>query len=210
MNIPIVVVQVFCQKLTVLESTLKTMFLNAGHLLYMVHSIEFQKWGVPHMHILLKFECDYIHLDDIDAIVSAEMPSDPSNVELIQNLMMHNHHSHSRPPSKYFQKVDDNGHQICHFGYPHPLQSVTSIYNEGWPHYQRQNNSDEMIVPHCLPLLQTFQCHLNFEVMNTSHLFQYLFKYIHKGKTHMLTFSINTNSLCRPQSCVLLCSFQQF
>ena len=83
MDIPVVVVQVFHQKLTALESTLKTMFPNAGHLLYMVHSVEFQKWGVPHAHILLKFECDCIHPDDIDAVISAKMPSDPSDAELV-------------------------------------------------------------------------------------------------------------------------------
>lgn len=38
-----------------------------------------------------------------------------------------------------------------------------------------------MIVPHCLPLLRQFKCHINFEVAATSHIFQYLFKYIHKG-----------------------------
>lgn len=38
-----------------------------------------------------------------------------------------------------------------------------------------------MIIPHSLPLLQQFKCHLNFEIMGTSHIFQYLFKYIHKG-----------------------------
>jgi len=38
-----------------------------------------------------------------------------------------------------------------------------------------------MIVPHCMDLIRTFECHINLEVDNTSHLFQYLFKYIHKG-----------------------------
>jgi hypothetical protein len=210
MDVPVVVVRVFHQKLTALESTLKTMFPNAGRLLYMVHSIEFQKRGVPHTHILLKFERDCIHPDDIDAVVSAEMPSDSSDAELVRNLMVHNHPSPSRPPSKYCQKLDDNGHRICRFGYPHALQSVTSIDCEGRPHYRRRNNGDEMIVPHCLPLLRKFQCHLNFEVANTSHLFQYLFKYIHKGKTHLLSCKINTNSLYRPRSCALPCPFQRF
>jgi hypothetical protein len=42
-----------------------------------------------------------------------------------------------------------------------------------------------MIVPYCLPLLHAFQCHrVNVEVAGSSHLFQYLFKYIHKG-SHM-------------------------
>ena len=38
-----------------------------------------------------------------------------------------------------------------------------------------------MIVPHCLPVLQAVDCHVNFEVAATSHMFQYLFKYVHKG-----------------------------
>jgi hypothetical protein len=38
-----------------------------------------------------------------------------------------------------------------------------------------------MVVPYCLELLRKFECHLNFEVANTSHIFQYLFKYLHKG-----------------------------
>jgi hypothetical protein len=42
-DVPIVVVCVFHQKLSALEVTLKSMFPNAGHLLYIVHSIEFQK-----------------------------------------------------------------------------------------------------------------------------------------------------------------------
>jgi len=68
----------------------------------------------------------------------------------------------------------------CHFGYPHALQSTTTIDNLGKPHYRQRTHGDEMVVPHCLLLIRSFDCHVNFEVANTSHLFQYLFKYIHK------------------------------
>jgi hypothetical protein len=36
-------------------------------------------------------------------------------------------------------------------------------------------------------LLRRFNCHINFEVANTAHLFQYIFKYIHKGTTSVVT-----------------------
>ena len=39
----------------------------------------------------------------------------------------------------------------------------------------------QWVVAHCLELLRKFGCHINFEAANTSHIFSYLFKYIHKG-----------------------------
>jgi len=181
-DVPIVVVRVFRQKLSTLESTLKSMFPNAGRLLYIIHSIEFQKRGLPHAHILLKFEQDCVHPCDIDAIVNAEMPSDPDDAQLVHTLMMHSHPPLSKQPSKYCQRLDPNGQRYCRFGYPHNIQPSTTIDAEGRVHYRRRTIGDEMVVPNCLPLLRKFRCHLNFEVANTSHLFQYLFKYIHKGK----------------------------
>jgi hypothetical protein len=168
-----------------LESTLKTMFPNAGRLLYIVHSIEFQKRGLPHAHILLKFEHDCVHPDEINAVVNAEMPSDADDAQLVHTFMMHNHPLVSKEPSKYCQRIDAEGHRYCRFGYPQDLQPSTTIDAEGRVHYRRRKTGDEMVVPHCLPLLRKFRCHLNFEVANTSHLFQYLFKYIHKGD-HLL------------------------
>ena len=179
-DVPIVVVRVFRQKLSALESTLKTMFPNAGRLLYIVHSVEFQKRGLPHAHILMKFEHDCIHPTDIDAVVNAEMASNPDDAQLIQTYMMHNHPS-GEPP-KYCERLDAEGHKYCRFGYPQQLQTSTTIDAEGRIHYRRRKNGDMMVVPHCLPLLRKFLCHINFEVANTSHLFQYLFKYIHKGE----------------------------
>ena len=37
------------------------------------------------------------------------------------------------------------------------------------------------VVPHCLPLIRKFECHMNMEVAGCGQLFQYLFKYVHKG-----------------------------
>jgi hypothetical protein len=118
---------------------------------------------------------------DIDAVISAEIPSNPHDASLVHNCMIHKHPPSNEPPLKYCQRVDEDRQRICRFHYPHPLQSTTSIDTEGCIHYQRRNHGDEWVVPHCLPLLQKSQSHINFEVANTSHLFQYLFKYIHKG-----------------------------
>lgn len=61
-DIPVVVIRVFKRKVALLEHALKTMFPQAGGLLYCIHSIEFQKRGLPHAHILLKFCSDcYCH-----------------------------------------------------------------------------------------------------------------------------------------------------
>lgn len=181
MDIPVVVIRVFKRKLALLEQALKTMFPHAGGLLYCIHSIEFQKRGLPHAHILLKFRSDCITASDIDAVVSAEIPSNPRDAALVRNFMIHQHPSPDKPPSKYCQRLNEDGQRICRFHYPHALQATTSIDIEGRVHYRRRNPGDEWVVPHCLPLLWKFQCHLNFEVANSSHLFQYLFKYIHKG-----------------------------
>jgi hypothetical protein len=181
MDIPVVVMRVFKQKLALLEQALKTMFPNAGDLLYCIHSIEFQKRGVPHAHILLKFRSDCITAADIDAVVSAEIPSNPQDAALVRNCMIHRHPASDKPISKYCQRLNEDGQRICRFHYPHALQATTSIDIEGRAHYRRRNPEDQWVVAHCLPLLRMFQCHLNFEVANSSHLFQYLFKYIHKG-----------------------------
>ena len=180
-DIPVVVVRVFKRKLAHLLQTLKTMFPHAGLVLYCIHSIEFQKRGLPHAHILIKFTSDCTHPNDIDSIVSAEVPLDPHDALLVNTFMRHNHPSPNRPPSRYCQYELPDGTRACRFKYPRPLQPTTTVDPEGRIHYRRRRPGDETIVPHCLPLLRKFECHINFEVASTSHIFQYLFKYIHKG-----------------------------
>ena len=180
-DIPIVVVRVFKRKLALLEQMLHTMFPNAGKLLYIIHNIEFQRRGLPHAHILVKFAADCTLPLEIDAVVSAEMPTNSVDAALVRRFMLHKHPAADHPPSKYCQRVDSCGRRFCRFGYPHALQQFTTIDAEGRVHYRRCHAGDEMIVPHCLPVLQAVDCHVNFEVAATSHMFQYLFKYVHKG-----------------------------
>lgn len=180
-DVPVIVARVFKQKLTLLLKTIKTTFVNAGKQIYAIHCIEFQKWGLPHAHILVKFPPSCDTPNDIDSIVSAEIPLNAEDAELVQTFMLHHHPSPNQPASKYCQHELADGTWKCHFGYPHPLQPTTTIDSEGHVHYQRRRSGDEMIVPHCLPLLRKFKCHINFEVSSTSHIFLYLFKYIHKG-----------------------------
>jgi hypothetical protein len=65
-DIPLVVVRVFKRKLTLLLQALKTMFINVGRPEYCIHCVEFQKRGLPHSHILIKFPVDCIDPTDID------------------------------------------------------------------------------------------------------------------------------------------------
>ena len=61
----------------------------------------FQKRGLPHVHILLKFPHDCLHPEDIDAVISAEIPNDIEDAALVRKFMLHHHPSSSREPSKY-------------------------------------------------------------------------------------------------------------
>ncbi len=185
-DIPIVVVRVFKQKLALLLKSLKTMFTNVGRPIYTMYSIEFQKRGLPHAHILLKFPHDCLHPQDIDAIISAEIPDNIADAALVRKFMLHHHPSSSAEPSKYCQRITSDGTRYCRFHYPHTLQDTTTIDEDGRVHYKRRHESDDMVVPHCLPLLRRFRCHINFEIAGAAHIFQYLFKYVYKGTYHRL------------------------
>lgn len=74
-DIPVIVVRVFKRKLTLLQQAIRSMFTNAGRQVYVIHCVEFQKRGLPHAHILVKFANDCTMPDDIDLVVSAEVPA---------------------------------------------------------------------------------------------------------------------------------------
>lgn len=179
-DIPVVVVRVFKRKLTLLLQELKTMFPNVGRPIYLIYSIEFQKRGLPHAHILIKYPRGCVEPEEIDAVISAEIPDDPDDAASVRRYMMHSHPD--GVPAKYCQRTAENGVVTCRFRYPFALQQTTTVDSEGRVSYRRRRAGDQMVVPHCLALLREFRCHINVEAAGSSHMFQYLFKYIHKRR----------------------------
>jgi hypothetical protein len=140
--------------------------------------VEFQKRGLPHAHILIQYPRECILPQDINAVISAELPSDPSDRELVLRYMLHKHPANGNIPEYCKRRNGGNG---CRFNYPQQINQVTHVDARGRVAYQRRTESDRMVVPYNLQLLRRFQCHINFEIAGSSQLFQYLFKYIHKG-----------------------------
>ena len=213
-DIPVVVCRVFKQKLSRLMSVFRTMFPSAGRILYSIQHVEFQKRSLPHAHILLKYSNDCNLPDDIDRVISAHIPDAADDAEIVRRFMIHPTHNSSVinniPPSsenplKYCEKWK-NGMRVCRFGYPKPAKEQTSIDTSNRVLYRREEG-DAFVVPHCLPLIRKFKCHMNMEIAGCGQLFQYLFKYIHKGSTNPGSTNVFAHSNdCRSRSSEIPCS----
>jgi hypothetical protein len=152
--------------------------------------VEFQKRGLPHVHLLLilhekdkpKTTADY------DAIVSAELPDKdtcPLAYSTVVKSMIHGPCGAINPNSPCMKDGQ------CSKGYPRPLSSKTVITEDGYPSYRRRQGSSFMlndievdnkwVVPHNLWLATKYDAHLNVEICSSVSAVKYLYKYIHKG-----------------------------
>ncbi|XP_024004049.1 uncharacterized protein LOC112081527 [Eutrema salsugineum] len=157
-----------------------------------VYTIEFQKRGLPHAHILLWLQNSIQNPspDVIDKIISAELPDkerDAEGYELVKKHMMHGPCGLDRPQSPCME----NG--ICSKKYPRPYAQNTSCDKNGYIVYRRQEDplntvqksdttlDNRYVIPHNLDLMKKYRAHINVEWCCTSKAIKYLFKYITKG-----------------------------
>ncbi|XP_074374247.1 uncharacterized protein LOC141714638 [Apium graveolens] len=156
-----------------------------------MHVIEFQKRGLPHVHmrIWLSPESRPNSIKKVDQLVSAEIPdknSDPIAYEAVKNYMMHG------PCGKdlYTSPCMVKGKCMRHF--PKRFNGNTYFDDCGFPVYRRRNTGtiinkkginleNQYVVPYNRDLLLRFQCHINLEICNSSRSLKYLFKYCLKG-----------------------------
>ncbi|XP_022007882.1 uncharacterized protein LOC110907168 [Helianthus annuus] len=111
-----------------------------GHTKAVIYTIEFQKRGLPHSHILLFLQPeDKINtVDNIDKYISAELPSeveDPIAFGIVRTQMMHGPCGLLNPSSPCMHN------DVCSKGYPKNYCEETFIRNDGWLCYKRPNNS---------------------------------------------------------------------
>jgi len=55
--------------------------------------------------MLFKFHENLLHPDDIDCVMSAEMPDNENDASLIQKFMLHHHPNADCPKSSYCQTI---------------------------------------------------------------------------------------------------------
>ena len=156
-----------------------------------VYSIEFQKRGLPHMHLLLFLKTEYklISPEAIDCIISAQWPdpiTHPILFDKVKKFMVHGPCGILNPNAPCME----NGK--CIHGYPKPFQEHTTMDHDGYPHYARPNNGrshdvrgfmldNRWIVPYNPFSTLHFECHINVECAICFGSMKYLNKYIKKG-----------------------------
>ena len=159
-----------------------------------MYTIEWQKRGLPHAHILI-WLVDKIHSNEIDSIISAEIPNeenDPILMERVKAHMIHGPCGHFNPNSVCMKDGK------CSKKFPKRFVDATQYAEDGYPTYRRrslENGGNEIevgerikkkvdnrwVVPYSPMLLKIFNAHINVEFCNSVKSIKYICKYVNKG-----------------------------
>lgn len=156
-----------------------------------IYVIEFQKRGLPHMHLLVHLadEDQIRQIEDIDKIVCAELPDpvvDPALYKTVKSSMVHGPCGEINPYSPCMEDRE------CTKGYPKKFKLETKKNVDGYPIYRRRNNGNSFetrgievdnrwIVPYNPYLTKRYDAHINVEICSSIKSIKYLFKYVYKG-----------------------------
>lgn len=202
---PDLVARVFNAKVKELLKDLKTKNVF-GTYRGLVRTIEYQKRGLPHLHLLLFLDSssNINSAEKIDKIISAEIPSkkdEPELFEIITKRMVHGPCGDINPRSPCMVK-DAHGIKKCSKSFPKQFTEQTVVSEDGYPLYKRNRSSDpdthfsidhpmghgdrfqidnRWIVPYNPYLSKKFAAHINVECCQSVQAIKYINKYVYKG-----------------------------
>ena len=108
-----------------------------------VWTIEFQKRGLPHIHMIIFFapEAKLLTPDAVDSLLSAEFPDEetqPQLFELVKSLMVHTPcgNEHNNPNSPCIE----NGK--CGKNFPKPFQDQTIVTTDSYARLRRRRSEE--------------------------------------------------------------------
>lgn len=156
-----------------------------------MYTIEWQKRGLPHAHILLWLK-NKIKPVQIDQVICAGIP-DPQIDEKLHHIvkcsMIHGPCGNLNHKSLCMDKGS------CRKQYPRPFLKETQTGDDGYPKYRRRAPNDggytieinnmtldnKWVVPYNPVLSRTFNAHINVEYCNSLKSIKYVCKYVNKG-----------------------------
>jgi hypothetical protein len=175
-----------------------------GETLCWLYTIEWQKRGLPHAHMLF-WLVEKIKSTDIDHIISAEI-LDPERYQLLHSVvvksMIHGPCGNLNRNSPCM--VDGK----CSKKFPGPFIMETQMGNDSHPLYKRCKPEDggfteklkmkvggectevevdnRWVVPYCPILSNMFQAHISIEWCHSVRSIKYICKYINKGSDQVI------------------------
>ncbi|CAF2777240.1 unnamed protein product [Rotaria sp. Silwood2] len=152
-----------------------------------------KKRGLPHAHYLFTlFNEDKIKTaDDVDSIISAELPDRYVQSELYSVILTQNIHG---PCDRLNPKSICMVEGSCSKTFPKAFCKETDVSTDGYPIYRCQNNSNQahftrnniqvdnrFVVPYNSFLSLKYNAHINVELCSTVKATKYIKNYITKG-----------------------------
>jgi hypothetical protein len=184
---PDLVIRVFKLKLLSLIKDITNGAL--GDINAFLYTIEFQKRGLPHAHIIV-FLKPYAKLrspQDIDSLMSSEFPDDnPELLELIKKVMVHS------PCGAQNPKASCMVNNKCSKGFPKSFREETMVTEDSYACTRHRNTGhsylikgkqvdNHWVVCHSRYLIWKYQCHINVESIASVKAIKYIYKYVYKG-----------------------------
>ncbi|KAI7933645.1 hypothetical protein MJO28_017542 [Puccinia striiformis f. sp. tritici] len=184
---PDLVARVFSLKLaSIIDDVVKKNVL--GRVVAYVYTVEFQKRGLPHAHVMIMLDpLDIPRTEEaIDSLVCAEIPdliTEPRLHSIVCRTMLHG-------PCGLKSTCWKNG--TCRWNFPKPFVQETRLTDDAYPEYRRRDDGRSFVksgntfhnghvVPYNKFLLLRYDCHINLEIPYSIRAMKYLFKYICKG-----------------------------
>ncbi|UYV71113.1 hypothetical protein LAZ67_8001784, partial [Cordylochernes scorpioides] len=167
-------------------------------------TIEWQKRGLPHAHLLL-WLTNIIRPNQIDEVIQAEIPDINLDRELHAIVMKQMVHGPCGVLNTNSPCMKDGK---CSKKYPKGFCETTSTTEDGYPRYRRRCSAEggltssvnmrgvtfeidnRWIVPYNSVLLRAFDSHINVEYCSSVKAIKYVCKYINKG-TDQAVFSLH-------------------
>ncbi|XP_038706450.1 uncharacterized protein LOC120001991 [Tripterygium wilfordii] len=162
-----------------------------GQAIRCIYTVEFQKRGLPHVHIVVWLHPNdkYSTPEDINRVICAEIPdraTDPALFNVVSRFMLHGPCGLANPNAPCMRN------KKCSKHFPKKYFADTVIGEDGYAMYRRREDGKSVIkqgveldnrsiVPYNKGLLLKYQAHVNVEWCNQSRSIKYLFKYINKG-----------------------------